>query len=175
MLRDVQGFDPNGVGGKGPIECLLLQLKFLGRSQMGFTGAGPGVPERVGAGSDRPAPPGRDLEKKQYNRIAKALNISMDDVFEATRIIEGLEPKPGVPFQYAELCHCAGCLRCQERRGGEVLLNDDGLPRMRISPYYKQLMSSGQSGSAETKAYLDDKPVRRNGSSGALSSAIRRL
>jgi RNA polymerase sigma-54 factor len=39
----------------------------------------------------------------------------------------------------------------------EVLLNDDGLPRMRISPYYKQLMSSGQSGTAETKAYLDDK------------------
>jgi RNA polymerase sigma-54 factor len=28
---------------------------------------------------------------------------------------------------------------------------------MRISPYYKQLMGSGQSSSAETKAYLDDK------------------
>jgi RNA polymerase sigma-54 factor len=38
-----------------------------------------------------------------------------------------------------------------------VLLNDDGLPRMRISPYYKQLISSGQGGTPETKAYMDEK------------------
>jgi RNA polymerase sigma-54 factor len=38
-----------------------------------------------------------------------------------------------------------------------VLLNDDGLPRMRISPYYKQLITAGDGGTAETKSYLDEK------------------
>jgi len=38
-----------------------------------------------------------------------------------------------------------------------VLLNDDGLPRMRISPYYKKLMGSEKGRTEETKAYLDEK------------------
>ena len=157
VLQDVQGFDPNGVAARDLPECLLLQLKFLGRSQIGSLGSRPGTLK----GSVLEAivlHHLKDLEKKQYGRIAKALNISVDDVFQATRIIEGLEPKPGRPFSNAQNYAIVPDVFVVKNEGEwEVLLNDDGLPRMRISPYYKQLMSSGQSGTAETKAYMDDK------------------
>ena len=157
VLKDVQGFDPNGVAARDLPECLLLQLKFLGRSQIGSLGSRPGTIK----GSVLEAivlHHLKDLEKKQYARIAKALNISVDDVFQATRIIEGLEPKPGRPFSNTQNYAIVPDVFVVKNEGEwEVLLNDDGLPRMRISPYYKQLMSSGQSGTAETKAYMDDK------------------
>jgi RNA polymerase sigma-54 factor len=157
VLKDIQGFDPNGVAARDLPECLLLQLKFLGRSQIGSLGSRPGTLK----GSVLEAivlHHLKDLEKKQYGRIAKALNISVDDVFQATRIIEGLEPKPGRPFSNTQNYAIVPDVFVVKNEGEwEVLLNDDGLPRMRISPYYKQLMSSGQSGTAETKAYMDDK------------------
>ncbi len=157
VLKDVQGFDPNGVAARDLPECLLLQLKFLGRSQIGSLGSRPGTLK----GSVLEAivlHHLKDLEKKQYGRISKALNISIDDVFQATRIIEGLEPKPGRPFSNTQNYAIVPDVFVVKNEGEwEVLLNDDGLPRMRISPYYKQLMASGQSGTAETKAYMDDK------------------
>jgi len=38
-----------------------------------------------------------------------------------------------------------------------VLLNEDGLARVRISPYYKEMMGSGGDEGASTKEYLEDK------------------
>jgi RNA polymerase sigma-54 factor len=38
-----------------------------------------------------------------------------------------------------------------------VLLNEEGLPRLKINPYYKQLMASRKDNSEATKAYLEEK------------------
>jgi RNA polymerase sigma-54 factor len=157
VLKDIQGFDPTGVAARDLSECLLLQLGYLGRSPIGSLGSRPG-------GLKGSVVEGiilhhlKDLEKKQYARISKALNISMEDVFQATKIIEALEPKPGRPFSSSQNYNIVPDVFVMKNEGEwEVLLNDDGLPRMRITPYYKQLMGGGRSGSAETKAYLDDK------------------
>jgi RNA polymerase sigma-54 factor len=100
----------------------------------------------------------KDLEKRQYARIAKALDVGIEEVFQATKLIEALEPKPGRPFSNTQNYVIVPDVFVVKNEGEwQVLLNDDGLPRMRISPYYKQLMGAGQSNSAETKAYLDDK------------------
>ncbi|MCP9452876.1 MAG: RNA polymerase factor sigma-54, partial [Nitrospira sp.] len=100
----------------------------------------------------------KDLEKKQYARIAKALNVTLDEVFQATKIIENLEPKPGRPFSNTQnYVIVPDVFVVKEEGEWVVLLNDEGLPRMRINPYYKQLMGSEQDGSPETKAYIDEK------------------
>jgi RNA polymerase sigma-54 factor len=157
VLKDIQGFDPTGVGARDLSECLLLQLGHLGRSPMGSLGARPGalkgsVVEAIILHHLR------DLEKRQYARIAKALGIGVEEVFQATKLIEALEPKPGRPFSNTQNYVIVPDVFVVKTEGEwQVLLNDDGLPRMRISPYYKQLMGAGQSNSAETKAYLDDK------------------
>jgi RNA polymerase sigma-54 factor len=138
-------------------ECLLLQIGHLGKSPMGSLGARPGALKGsiVEAIVQHHL---KDLEKKQYARIAKALEVTVEEVFQATKVIEVLEPKPGRPFTNTQNYVIVPDVFVVKNEGEwVVLLNDDGLPRMRISPYYKQLMGAGESGSAETKAYLDEK------------------
>jgi RNA polymerase sigma-54 factor len=157
VLHEIQTFDPTGVGARNLSECLLLQLGHLGRNPMGSLGARPGalrgsVVEAIILHHLK------DLEKKQYTRIAKALNVTLDEVFQATKIIENLEPKPGRPFSNTQNYLIVPDVFVVKDEGEwVVLLNDEGLPRMRINPYYKQLMGAGQDGSPETKAYMDEK------------------
>jgi RNA polymerase sigma-54 factor len=157
VLHDIQTFDPTGVGARDLSECLMLQLGHLGKSPMGSLGARPGalkgsVVEAVVLHHLK------DLEKKQYAKIAKALDVTVAEVFQATKVIEGLEPKPGRPFSNTQNYVIVPDVFVVKNEGEwVVLLNDDGLPRMRISPYYKQMMASGEGGSSETKAYLDEK------------------
>lgn len=157
VLKDIQTFDPTGVGARDLPECLLLQLGHLGKNPMGSLGARPGALK--GAVIE-----GiilhhlKDLEKKQYAKIAKALNVTVEEVFEATKLIGDLEPKPGRPFTNTQNYVIVPDVFVVKNEGEwVVLLNDDGLPRMRISPYYKQLMTAGDGGTAETKSYLDEK------------------
>jgi len=158
VLREIQAFDPTGVGARDLPECLLLQLGHLGKSGVASLGARPGalkgsVVEAIVSHHLK------DLEKKQYQRVAKALDITVEEVLQATKVIEALEPKPGRPFTNTQNYVIVPDVFVVKNEGEwVVLLNDDGLPRMRISPYYKQLMVSGQtSGSTETKAYLDER------------------
>jgi RNA polymerase sigma-54 factor len=157
VLRDIHTFDPTGVGARDLPECLLLQLGHLGRNLIGSLGARPGalkgsVVEGVILHHLK------DLEKKQYAKIARALNVTVEEVFQATKIIENLEPKPGRPFTNTQNYVIVPDVFVVKNEGEwVVLLNDEGLPRMRISPYYKQLMASGQGGTPETKAYMDEK------------------
>lgn len=157
VLRDIQTFDPAGVGARDLSECLLLQLGHLGKSPMGSLGARPGAIKGsiVEAVIQHHL---RDLEKKQYAKIAKTLDVTVEDIFQATKIIENLEPKPGRPFSNTQNYVIVPDVFVVKSEGEwVVLLNDDGLPRLRISPYYKQMMESGENGAAETKAYLDEK------------------
>jgi RNA polymerase sigma-54 factor len=157
VLKDVQTFDPTGVGARNLPECLLLQLGHLGRNPMGSLGARPGalkgsVVEAVILHHLK------DLEKKQYAKIAKALNVTLDEVFQATKIIENLEPKPGRPFVNTQNYVIVPDVFVVKDEGEwVVLLNDDGMPKMRINPYYKQLMGTGRESAPETKAYMDEK------------------
>src|SRR5688572_23708433 len=97
VLRDIQTFDPTGVGARDLPECLMLQLGHLGKSPMGSLGARPGalkgsIVEAVVLHHLK------DLEKKQYAKVAKALDVTVEEIFQATKVIEALEPKPGRPF-----------------------------------------------------------------------------
>lgn len=157
VLKDIQTFDPTGVGARDLPECLLLQLGHLGRNAMCSLGSRPGA-VRGAVVEGIVLHHLKDLEKKQYAKIAKALNVTVDEVFQATKIIEDLEPKPGRPFTNTQNYVIVPDVFVVKNEGEwVVLLNDDGLPRMRISPYYKQLMATGQGGTAETKAYMDEK------------------
>lgn len=157
VLKDIQTFDPTGVGARDLPECLLLQLGHLGRNPMGSLGSRPGA-LKVAVVEGIVLHHLKDLEKKQYAKIAKTLNVTVEEVFQATKIIEQLEPKPGRPFTNTQNYVIVPDVFVVKNEGEwVVLLNDDGLPRMRISPYYKQLMASGQGGTAETKAYMDEK------------------
>ncbi len=157
-LRQVQSFDPAGVGARDLPECLLIQLGYLDRSSMG--------PSAKRSGSLKGSLVEsivrfhlKDLEKKQYARVAKALESTVEAVVEAMHVIEGLEPKPWRPYFSANNFAIVPDVFVVKNDGEwTVLLNDDGMPRLRISPYYKQMMTGSLKGDSEaSRVYMDEK------------------
>ncbi|MBI1861909.1 MAG: RNA polymerase sigma-54 factor [Deltaproteobacteria bacterium] len=126
-LYQIQQFDPIGVGARDLKECLLVQV-----DDEGFNDE---VLERIIENHLT------DLEKKNYQTIARTLGISLEDVIRRVRIIEELEPKPGRAFGGAPAHYIIPDIYIV-KRGTEyvVMLNEDGLPKLKISSFYKNLL-----------------------------------
>jgi RNA polymerase sigma-54 factor len=144
VLKVIQGFDPTGVAARDLKECLLLQVE-----QLGLEGSLIETIVRQHLA---------DLERKRYSVIAKVLGSSVDAVLHATKIIEGLEPKPGRPFFPSDTHPIIPDVYVVKSEGKwAVMLNDDGIPRFRISSYYRRLLTGRRDPSDSTRAFLDEK------------------
>ncbi len=141
-LNAVQELDPPGVGARTLQECLLIQVRQLGL-------AGTIVEDILTGHMDA-------LEKKRYPSIARSLRVPVNDVIAAAAAIESLEPKPGRPFNASEVQYIIPDVYVV-KKGGEyvILLNDEGMPKLRISPFYKKVMRGG--GDEATKEYIESK------------------
>ena len=128
VLRKIQFFDPVGVAARDLKECLLIQLEHLG---LKGTLAELLVKDHL-----------KDLELGRYAQLAKKFSVPVEDIEAALAVIRGLDPRPARNFteiepQYVE----PDVLVFKEGDEWVVRLNDDGLPRLRISPYYRKLLT----------------------------------
>ncbi len=141
-LKRIQGLDPPGVGARDLRECLLLQLRNDGKED---SVAAAIVRDHLGL-----------LESKRYDRIVRELGAPMEEVVAAAHYIAKLEPKPGRNFGEGDIRYITPDVFVQKI--GEdlvVTLNDDGLPRLRVSNFYRQVLSD--SGTGEAKRYVQEK------------------
>ncbi len=100
----------------------------------------------------------KNLENRNSKKIAKALKISVDDVRAAVQIIQYLEPKPGRKFSTEEPAYITPDIYVYKMGDDfKIVMNDDGLPKLRINRFYKNAIASGRKISKETKAYLNEK------------------
>ena len=143
VLELIQTFDPTGVGARDLKECLLIQIKDRGIR----------VPFLKQIISDHL----KDIENKKVTMVAKAINASLEEVIEAVKAMESLEPKPGRPFYSEEAQTIIPDVYVTKSEGQfRIVLNDDGLPRLHISPYYRKLITSKIETSSSTKSYLNE-------------------
>jgi len=143
-LAFVQKLDPPGVGARDLQECLLLQLEPLNLK-------GTLVENILLEGF-------QELEGKKYKQLALKFKMSLDDIFAAVRIIEGLEPRPGRNYSSDEPAHIIPDVYVEEVDGNFVItLNDEGIPKLRLSNYYKKLLSNKKSLGQEEKQFLEEK------------------
>ncbi len=145
ILPFVQEFDPPGVGARDLKECLLIQAKHLEEDTHDLVKI---INEHL-----------HDLEKKNYPGIAKAMNLEINDVIEMCKIIYGMEPKPGRAYVTPDVQFVTPDVYVY--KVGEdyvVSLNEDGLPRLRISNLYKNILKSdGKSADGNAQEYIQDK------------------
>ena len=145
-LELVQSFDPSGVAARDLRECLLLQLNSL-RDGEQVTMARTLVGDHLA-----------ELEGRYLTRIAERLKVSIKVIQDALLLICSLEPKPGRTFTTEEPRYITPdvyILKVDDRF--VVVLNEDGLPRLRISAYYRGLLGKGRSSSKETREYVEGK------------------
>ncbi|MBL92924.1 MAG: RNA polymerase sigma-54 factor [Myxococcales bacterium] len=101
------------------------------------------------------------VEKKQFKKITKALSVSMEDIGEALKLIERLEPRPGRNFlpmgTTAESQYITPDVYVHRVSGKYVVdCNDDGLPKLQISAFYRKQIKEALRGDP-SKAYIRDK------------------
>ncbi len=144
VLKAIQAFDPVGVAARDLRECLLTQIEQLG---LAGTLAETIIRNHLSG-----------LERKRFTALAKALGASVDAVAHAARVIEGLEPKPGRPF-FTAANHAIVPDVYVVKADGQwvVMLNDDGMPKFRISSDYRLVLAGKRDSSDTTRAFLDDK------------------
>ncbi len=140
----IQTLDPPGVGARDIKECLLIQTRYLG---LGGT-----LVEKIILNNLD------DLEKKRYQNIAKQYNVSIDEVTQAIRIIQGFDPKPGRNYSSQEPIYVEpDVFIIKDEEQYRIILNDDGVPRFRLNEKYRQLLSNKSLLSKEERQFLEDK------------------
>ncbi|MCE9625797.1 MAG: RNA polymerase factor sigma-54, partial [Deltaproteobacteria bacterium] len=141
VLKRIQEFDPPGVAARDLKECLLNQVRHLGPEK-----------DLLAKVIDDHLP---QLERKDYLRIAKDLKISLEKVQELAKLIHELEPKPGREYSSSEPQYITPDVYVN-KIGNEwvVVLNEDGLPKLKVSHLYKNTMDGNNS---TTKEYVQNK------------------
>ena len=146
-LQLIQTFDPHGVAARDLQECLWLQLKFLG---LEGTPTEKIVTEHL-----------RLLQNHQVPEIARRLAVTIDDLKEHIEIIRNLDPKPGSrynPQQSQYVIPDVYVVKVEDQY--VAMLNEEGLPQLRISPTYRRLLDKNAPGTeenTETRNYVKDK------------------
>ncbi len=127
ILKMIQNFDPIGIAARDLQECLLAQAKLLNPRSV--------LVESIIQSCMT------ELEKHNLPAIAKMLDVPIDQVVEAQRIIHELEPKPGKIFTESDTQYIAPDIYVIKVGNNFVIqMNDDGIPRLRISNYYRNIV-----------------------------------
>ena len=143
-LSLVQSFDPPGIAARDISECLQLQLKSL---------------NMLGTLAESLVINNLDLVgKRKYLQLAKDYNVSLEDITSAVKIIENLDPKPATKFSTASINYITpDVFIVKSDNVYQIVLNDEGLPKIRINYYYQKLLKQKDSISKEEKQFLEDK------------------
>jgi RNA polymerase sigma-54 factor len=140
VLAKVQTFDPVGIAARTLKECLLIQARYAGEDDE--------VVVRII--NDHLS----NLEKKNYGAIARDLDQPLEEIYEAVRVIASFDPKPGRQYSDDEPVYITPDVYVH-KIGDKyfVVPNDDGMPKLKISNFYRTALAGG----TQARQYVQDK------------------
>ncbi|MEY4582310.1 MAG: hypothetical protein RL701_7013 [Pseudomonadota bacterium] len=139
ILKVIQAFDPIGVAARDLRECLLVQARHFGMDELVIKI----LDEHLS-----------DLERRNYQAIAKKLSVEIEEVYDVAQVIAELEPRPARNFLVSEPQYIVPDVWVH-KVGDKyfVVANDDGMPKLKISGFYRSAMK----GDAQAKEYIQNK------------------
>lgn len=144
VLTVVQDFDPPGVASRNLQECLLKQIDQLGMSDELVASI---LRDHLG-----------DLETRRYQVIARSLQVALDDVFAAAKFISSLDPRPGSQYGQEDVHYIIPDIYVYKISDEYVVvLNDEGLPNLRINSFYRNALSGASSLDEKAGEYIQEK------------------
>jgi RNA polymerase sigma-54 factor len=150
-LTLVQSLEPTGVGARDLAECLALQIRARGLEgsvlEALVTAAVPVLEARGAAAWPEVA----QALKKRWQLSSAELNLAL-------RLLKQLDPAPGQRYTSAPAeAIVPDILVWKVGQDYQVVLNDEGIPRLRISAPYRQLLREGVAGQPAAKQYLEER------------------
>lgn len=144
-LRQLQSFDPTGIGARSPQECLALQLKAL------------------------PQDPVRDLAlavveahlellaARDFNKIKKACGCDDAALKAAHALIVSLDPRPGARFAAIDTRYIIPDVIVKRVRGKwTAQINPDAYPKLKINRLYADILAKQRRGESNLSAQLQE-------------------
>jgi len=140
VLEKIQSFDPTGIGARSLAECMLIQCIAAGQDDDLCVKM---IKSHLG-----------NLEKKNYQAIARDLKQPLEEIYEAAKVIMDFDPRPGRQYSSDDPHYVTPDVYIH-KVGDKyfVVPNDDGLPKLKISGFYKNAMGN----STASKDYVQDK------------------
>jgi len=140
VLKRIQEFDPIGVAARSLEECLLIQARHIGADDDVVVGI---ITKHLA-----------NLEKKNYQAIAKDLGQPVEEIYEAAKVLKNFDPKPGREYTAEEPTYITPDVYVH-KVGDKyfVVANDDGLPKLKISDFYRTALAGG----AKAREYIQEK------------------
>jgi RNA polymerase sigma-54 factor len=141
----VRSFDPPGICAFDLPDCLMLQIRALGIENP--------LIERVITEH------WMEFLNRQFTQLARTLGVGMSQLQAVVEIIKNLEPKPGRKYSNERTIYVEPDVAVRKIGDEYVIqLNEDGLPKLRISAAYRRMLRGGNGAIGEEAAtYLKDK------------------
>ena len=144
ILSLMQTFDPIGVCARNLSECLLIQAKYFNLDNTLATHI---IKHHL-----------NHLENKNYRAIAKSLKVSFEDIIIAVNVIKSLEPRPGLEFLDEEPQYINPDIFVYKIEDEFIIwVNDDGMPKLHVNTFYKDIMKDDKRFSSDAKDYVHEK------------------
>ncbi len=141
VLELIQSFDPTGVAARDLQECLLLQVKAQGLDT-------PLVVDIITRHLT-------NLANKNYQAMARDLKLTVEDVYDASEVISHLEPKPGRLFDVEDPAYINPDVFVHKVGEDYIIsLNEDGLPKLRVSHFYLEALRNPEKLTDAARAYI---------------------
>ena len=141
----VRSFDPPGICAFDLPDCLMLQIRALKIEN-------PLIEKIV-------TEHWPEFLNRQFPQLSKSLAVGMSELQAVVEIIKNLEPKPGRKYSNERTIYVEPDVAVRKIGDEYVIqLNEDGLPKLRISAAYRRMLRGGNGAiGQEAAAYLKDK------------------
>ncbi|GGD50241.1 RNA polymerase factor sigma-54 [Lacimicrobium alkaliphilum] len=137
VLKRIQMFDPVGVGSRSVQECLLVQLRQ-------FPADTPWLEQSKSLILEY----SELLASKDYRTLMRKARLKEDELREALRLLQTLNPRPGSAIATSEPEYVIPDVSVAKKQGRwTVELNPDSLPKLSINQQYAAMSKSTKSAS----------------------------
>lgn len=137
VLKRIQMFDPLGSGSRTPQECLLVQLRQ-------FSPDTPWLEEAKSLIQDY----SDLLSSKDYRTLMRKSRLKEDELREAMRLLQTLNPRPGSALITKEPEYVIPDVSVSKKNGRwTVELNPDSLPKLSVNQQYAAMSRQARNSS----------------------------